>query len=256
MTMGQVPYSPEPRSRVERDAERPRLLPPVRLEQVHFQPPRVTLQQITINDYLQHSPWIGGTVCPDFGPVCARRSDRPKEVSSALDQRGQFAKAVQTPRQYGHAKPEGAKAHRRPSTQETAPSSRLSAASSVNPPLSAAHPLGNLTPKNREDYPHHLSYKNRPWTERCIPRTRIRWPRGSAEKPFTLSVLPRDNPQECLCIIGTEDLCHGSRLQNPGGPGVLDGSALPDYGDLELDGLHVDRPRRHPRLPLALDGNR
>jgi hypothetical protein len=71
-------HPPEPRSRVKRKAERPRLPPPVRLKQGQFRPLRATLPQITINDLLQLSPWLGGTACPDSGPVCARRSHRPE----------------------------------------------------------------------------------------------------------------------------------------------------------------------------------
>src|SRR5947209_6405934 len=85
MTMGQVPHPPEPRSRVKRDVERPRLLPPARLESAPSRPPGATLPRITANDSPQHSPWLGGTACPRFR-TCLRASvwDRAKLRTVAL----------------------------------------------------------------------------------------------------------------------------------------------------------------------------
>ncbi len=45
---------------------------------------RPTLPQITIDVFLQFSPWIGGMAYPDSGPVCARRSHRPKHRRTSL----------------------------------------------------------------------------------------------------------------------------------------------------------------------------
>jgi hypothetical protein len=73
-------HPPEPRPRVNRKAEPSRLLPPVGLKSGWLRRFRATLPQITMNDLLQLSPWPGGTACPDSGPVCARRSHRPRCV--------------------------------------------------------------------------------------------------------------------------------------------------------------------------------
>jgi hypothetical protein len=52
------------------------------VEAVWESPPSLptTPPQITMNDLLRLSPWFAGTACPNSGPVCARRSDRPKHL--------------------------------------------------------------------------------------------------------------------------------------------------------------------------------
>jgi hypothetical protein len=119
---------------------------------------------------------------------CARRSDRPKQVSEKQwTGAGHSGEASSEPFD-GRAAPNPKVPRQTDGHRFKGPdcSSRLTAASGLDPPLPAAHSLGNLTPKNRQDYPRHQCSRNRLWRQRSITRVRFRWARPSRKAVYGL----------------------------------------------------------------------